>query len=229
MRGQASVEYVAALALLVCILAGAGVAVAAPDLPGAVVAQLRLALCIVGGDVCRNSDAAARGLEPCVVSVEDHERETGISFLLLRAGGTEFWSLERRSDGRLLLTVGYGQDIGATGGVGLEVGEVSGGGSVTGSLRFRSGKTWAITEEQLRAVLAATEGDPTQARLVLPFRLGPPAETFLEGGGDGAAELAVEAVRELSGGGAEARALLGFLAGPEAADTRRRFGFTLQQ
>src|SRR4051812_35158615 len=102
-RGQASVEYIAAVALVVLALAGAGMAMAAPELPGAVVAKLRLALCIVGGDVCRRSDAAARGLEPCLVSGEEHARETGLSFLFIRGSGSEVWSVERLSDGRVRL------------------------------------------------------------------------------------------------------------------------------
>ncbi|MEA2123895.1 MAG: hypothetical protein QOI80_677, partial [Solirubrobacteraceae bacterium] len=173
-RGQATVEYVAALALLVLVLAGAGVAIAAPDLPAAVVAKLRLALCIVGGDVCRASDAAARGLEPCLLESESHQRDNGVSFLFIRAGGTDFWSVERRSDGTVVLTEGYGQDLGASTGVGIHLGPVSAGGSADAGAGFRSGRSWTLTEARLQALLEQTGGDPTHARLVLEAALGEP-------------------------------------------------------
>jgi len=214
-RGQASVEYVAAVTLLALVLVGAGVAVTAPDLPGAVVRELRLALCVVGGDVCGESDAAARGLEPCVVSAEEHARQTGISFLILRAGGTDFWSVQRRSDGQLTLTAGYGQDLGAGADVGVKMGSASGGASANASASFQSGNTWTVSEAQLRALLETTDGDPNRARLVLPAILGRPSESFLEGGGEGGAQLAVEAVREVPGAGARVRAALGRREGPD--------------
>lgn len=209
MRGQASVEYVAAVTLLAVVLAGAGVAVAAPDLPGAVVRELRLALCVVGGDVCGASDAAARGLEPCLVASEDHASDNGLSFLVLRAGGTDFWSLQRRSDGRLTLSAGYGQDLGATAGVGAQLGPVDVGGSASAGAGFRAGRTWTVSEERLRTLMDATGGDPLEARLVLDAYLGPPSESFLEGGGEGSAQLAAQAVREVPGAEAGVRAALG--------------------
>jgi hypothetical protein len=216
-RGQASVEYVAAIALLALVLAGAGVAIAAPGLPGAVVAKLRLALCIVGGDVCRRSDAAARGLEPCLVSGEEHARETGVSFLFLRGSGSETWSVERLSDGRIRLSAGYGQGLGATAGLGLHLGPVSAGGSAEGTVGFRSGRTWVLPDAAaLSALLARVRGyDLASSLHTIAASFPPPTETYLEGGGEGGAELAVEAVRAVPGGGGEGRAALGRRRGPD--------------
>ena len=45
--GQASLEYVAALALIAAVFVLAAPAVGAPDIPALVVAKMRLALCIV--------------------------------------------------------------------------------------------------------------------------------------------------------------------------------------
>jgi hypothetical protein len=208
-RGQATVEYVAAVTLLVIVFAGVTVAVAAPDLPRTVVAKLRLALCIVGGDVCRASDAAARGLEPCLVSAEEHQTENGVSFLFFRGGGTDFWSVQRRSDGSIVLTEGYGQDLTASTGIGVDLGPVHAGGSAGGGGGFRSGRSWTVTEARLRDLLSRTHGDPTKARYYIEQALGEPDETFLEGAGSGSAQLAVEAIRTLPGAGAEARAVLG--------------------
>jgi hypothetical protein len=208
-RGQASVEYLAAVALLVLVLAGAGVAVAAPDLPGAVVAKLRLALCIVGGDVCRASDAADLGLEPCLVADESHERDSGISFLVFRAGGSDFWSVQRRSDGTVVLTEGYGQSLDASAGPELDLGPVHVGGSVAGGAGFRTGRSWTLSEARLRGLLHQTSGDPSKAGAWLRAVLGEPDETYVEGGGRGSAELAAEAIRSVPAAGASARGVLG--------------------
>jgi hypothetical protein len=216
-RGQASVEYLAAVALLAVVLAGAGVAVAAPDLPGAVAGKLRLALCLVSGDVCRRSDAAARGLEPCLVSGTEHARETGVSFLFIRGSGSEAWSVERLSDGRILLSAGYGQGLGATAGLGVHLGPVNAGGSADGAVGFRAGRTWALPDEAaLAGLLAGVHGYDLASKLhTLVALFPPPTETYLEGGGEGGAELAVQAVREIPGGGGRARAAVGRRSGPD--------------
>lgn len=214
-RGQATVEYVAALALLVCIFVAAAVAVAAPGVPRAVVAKLKLALCTVGGDVCTAADAAARGLEPCLLTSEEHDDATGVSVLVFRAGGNDFWSVQRRSDGRVVLTEGYGQDLGATTGVGVALGPVSAGGSASGGIGFRSGRSWTMGERELEAALAKMKGNPTKFRLVLPALLGPPSSEYLEGGGSAGAELALDAVESVPGAGADVRAVLGRRKGAE--------------
>ncbi len=210
-RGQASVEYIAAVLLLALVLAGAGLAVAAPGLPGAVVAKLRLALCIVGADVCSDADASARGLEPCEITGTEHERETGISLGFIRGSGNEFWSVRRLSDGRVLLSAGYGQGLGATAGVGLHLGPVSAGGSAGGGLGFASGRTWVLPDEAaLDSLLQRVSGYDLSSHLHTLAALFPePDETYVEGGGSGGAQLAIEALREVPGGGGEARAALG--------------------
>jgi hypothetical protein len=215
-RGQASVEYVAAVAVVALVLAGAGVALAAPDLPGAVADRLRLALCIVGGDVCRRSDAAARGLEPCLVSAEEHERETGVSFLFIRGSGSEVWAVERLSDGRIRLSAGYGQGLGASTGIGLEVGPVRAGGSASGAIGFRAGETWELPDEAaLQDLLARVDGYDLSSKLhTLVAKFPAPTETYLEGTGSAGAQLAIEAVKEFPSAGAEARTALGRRTGP---------------
>jgi len=210
-RGQATVEYVAALALLVCVLAGAGVAVAAPDLPGAVVGRLRLALCMVAGDVCRTSDAAARGLEPCVVAGEDHAQESGVSLLVFRSSGGETWSIQRRSDGSILLSAGYGQGLDLVGGVGLQLGPVEAIGEVSAGAGFRSGRTWELPDEAtLRRLLDRVHGFDLASDLhTVTAGFPAPTSTFLEGGGHAGAQLGAEAIRELAAVGGDARKILG--------------------
>ncbi len=210
--GQATTEYVAVLALLVLVLAGAGTAIAAPDLPRAVVHQLHVALCIVGGDVCRASDAARRGLEPCVVAGEDHARASGGSFLFLRSSGGETWAVQRRSDGTIALSSSYDQHLGAGAGVGLELGPViSADAEVSGDVGFRSGQTWELANEaELARILHRVHGfDLSNGMHRLVAQIRPPDDTFLEGGGRAGAELSASAIRSLSIGGGDARAALG--------------------
>src|SRR3954470_2961856 len=64
--GQATTEYAGLLALIAAVLLGAGMLVGV-DVAAGVVQGIRTGICIVGGDVCRPSDAAAAGLEPCTM------------------------------------------------------------------------------------------------------------------------------------------------------------------
>lgn len=214
-RGQSTVEYVGAIAIVALVMAGAALAIAAPGLPAAVVAKLRLGLCVVGADVCTRADADARGLEPCLTAAEDHERDSGISVFGLHAGGSDFWTLQRSSDGTVVLSEGYGQSVGVAAGFGPELGPLQAGGTAAADVGFRSGRSWVISEARLRELLKGTRGDPTRARLLLPALLGAPASTYLEGGGSGSAALALQAIKELPGGGGDARAMLGRRKGPE--------------
>ena len=66
--GQGTTEYVGLLALVAAALLGAGMLVGLDDVGAAVAREIRTGICIVGGDICRRSDAQAAGLEPCTVS-----------------------------------------------------------------------------------------------------------------------------------------------------------------
>lgn len=210
MRGQASLEYVAALALLVLLLAGAGAAVAAPDLPGAVVHQMRVALCIVGGDICRASDAERRGLEPCVVAGEDHERETGVTALSLRTGDGQRWTLLRRSDGSFQLSAGSGTTLGVEGGAEVALGPVQAGATGTAAVTFRSGLVWDLADQAaLDRMLDRIQGfDLANVFELLHAGFPTPTAAYQEGGGGLGGELTLKAAEELSGG-ADTRAIIG--------------------
>lgn len=98
--GQASVEYIAlvALAALVFAIAGAftlqGRAIAA-----AAVAQLRRGLCIVAGHDC------ADPVTPCSVSSRGSGSEAALDVGVVRLGGGRFALVDHRSDGKVLVTV----------------------------------------------------------------------------------------------------------------------------
>ena len=146
-RGQAAPEYIAMLGV-VAILLLTGAAVARPDIARAAVANLRTALCVVGGDVCRGSEAAAAGLEPCVVSSDSRSRRTGLTVLFLRGGDETATLVERRSDGSVAVMETGGKDLGANAALNVSlgpVGRIDAGGRVT--LKWRSGKVWELADE----------------------------------------------------------------------------------
>lgn len=201
-RGQATTEYVAAILLVAVCLISAAVVVAAPGVPATVVTKLRLGLCIVAGDVCTASDAAARGLEPCVVGSEEHATGTGVTLWILRAGGRDVWSARRLSNGTVVLTDGYGQALGVTAGIGVGKHQVGKAGIGIG---FGSGRSWTLSGARFRQLLTLTRGDPHAFRLLLVGLLGEPDEVFREGSGD----FDVQLEKGLSIGGAGAGAVLG--------------------
>ncbi|HVL95233.1 MAG TPA: hypothetical protein VM266_05180 [Solirubrobacteraceae bacterium] len=185
--GQASLEYVGVLALLVLVLGGAGTAVLAPDLPGTVVRHVRVALCVVGGDVCRTADARAQGLEPCVVvDGEDRERR-GVSLAFVRLGRDSAWSAQRRSDGTIALTYEDGAEGGATAGVGVELGpalDLAASGQA--GLAFRSGSTWELADEAALARALAAGHDRVRDHLPAP------TYRFVAGGAAAAGDAGLE-------------------------------------
>src|SRR5688500_3455076 len=118
--GQTTAEYAALLALVGAALAGAGVAVGLGGVATAVADGVRTGICIVAGDVCRASDAAAAGLSPCTVA--EHTRGEGLTFTVasLRLGADDGWTAARRSDGSMLITHAQTRKVGASVGIGVE-------------------------------------------------------------------------------------------------------------
>nr|MBA3327781.1 hypothetical protein [Solirubrobacterales bacterium] len=112
-RGQATVDYVALLAIVAVLLAGA-VAVTAVQAPGvadAVVAQVRRALCIVSGRAC-----PVQRNRPCVVLAVRDARHVAANVAIVRLDDDHVLLRERLSDGSVRLTI-----LERSGG-GLEVG-----------------------------------------------------------------------------------------------------------
>src|SRR3954454_18718134 len=100
--GQASTEYSGVLALIAVVLAVAPTVLATPDLSGAVVHQFRVALCIVGGDVCRERDAQALGLAPCIRTASGESRELGVG-IVADVGHSKSYEVEVLSDGTVIV------------------------------------------------------------------------------------------------------------------------------
>jgi hypothetical protein len=177
--GQATADYVAVLTLLALTLGVVGTAVAAPGLPRAVYNKLRLALCIVGGDVCRDSDALARGLPPCVVSGNGGSSQKGVTIGIVRFGHGGSDMIERRSDGTLRITRSKVNDLSGT--LGLEVSAgpyLKLGASGTMGAGYAPGEVWEIDADAFKKLVE--RAGPSASRDEIFDLLPPPVETFHE-------------------------------------------------
>lgn len=112
-RGQATIEYVAVLGLLVVLLAAtAALSGHAPGIVNATIGQLRRALCIVRGGDC---PVATR--QPCTVASTRKADHFAVSFILRY--DHDFAVLrERLSDGTVRLTISKSDGLGVTAGIG---------------------------------------------------------------------------------------------------------------
>jgi hypothetical protein len=191
--GQASAEYVALLALLVAVLAGAGLLVAPPALGAKVSRALRTAICIVGGDVCRSADARAAGLAPCPVREDTRRAGGGLSVAFVELGGGDELTLTRRSDGSVVVTSGQHE----RGGVGLGLGtDLSPLGvhlvaDASMAVRFADGQSWELADEAAAArfVRAVRAGGPLPAPTWTYREAGESADLEVGAGGAGGAAL----------------------------------------
>ncbi len=112
------------LTVVAAVLAAAGPAVGVSGVPAAVAQTVRTGLCIVGGDICRASDARAAGLDPCTISDRRRGGRGAVTVLSVRLGGGEEVLIARRSDGSVSVTRADSGELGVSGGLGFEAGPV---------------------------------------------------------------------------------------------------------
>jgi len=210
-RGQATIDYVALIGVLVALLAAAATAagVGAPGVTNAVLGQLQRALCIVTGRVCPAAQRAA-----CVVSSDRDSHHVALSIAIVRLDEDRYVLRERMSDGTVRLTVAQRAGAGAEVGVGArarlrlrdrEIGferEARGGAEgVFGHGEIHTARDEREADELLRAI---------RRRGRLLGLGGPhPREVFVEGGVRGLGRLGIG--RGLAGGSLDgiAEAVLG--------------------
>ena len=197
-RGQASIEYVGAVALVALALSAAAT-VLAPDLPKSLVHHLRVGLCIVGGDVCRATDAERAGLEPCVTRAREGDKRSRITIAALSYGNGKAFTVERRSDGSARVTLASGDEGGAGVGVGLKLGRHARlGGDLGGAVGFTVGYAWELPDEAaLGRFLKGVKQTPGRIGwdLVRKGSIPRPAERFRAVTGSAGAEAAAEILR----------------------------------
>jgi hypothetical protein len=117
-RGQATIDYVALIAVLALLLAAAP-AVArdgAPGVTNAVVGQLRRALCVVSGQAC-----PADRSQPCVVASRRDGDHVAVSIAIVRVDEDRSVLRERLSDGTVRLTLAQRSGAGVEGAVGARM------------------------------------------------------------------------------------------------------------
>ena len=117
--GQATIDYVALIAVLT-VLVGAAAAVAgggAANMTNAVLGQFRRALCVVTGGAC----PAERQL-PCVVAGDRRTFRFAVSVMILRVGKDRTVVRERLSDGKVRLTLIRRSSAGVEAGIGARAG-----------------------------------------------------------------------------------------------------------
>lgn len=201
-RGQATVDYVAIVAVLAIVfsVALASAAIGAPGIVNAVSGQFRHALCLVGGGPCPQWRS-----KPCPISTARELRHFAVTVLVFRYDNDKVVLRENMSDGTVRLTVSTGH------GGGLEVGFGGGGrakvkgrdvgvGSearLAAQLAYGSGKVYLARDtRQADALMKAIEhgGEPSK-----------PSEDLHEGG--------VRVTGNGSAGGLEASASLRGVAG----------------
>ncbi|HET8757262.1 MAG TPA: hypothetical protein VFM58_14680 [Solirubrobacteraceae bacterium] len=164
-RGQASTEYVAVLALAALAFVTAGAVAGLGEIPAAVASTVRTGVCIVAGDICRDSDARAAGLQPCTVA--DRARGGGTTFSVgwLRIGGADGLLVARRSDGSVVVTKSKQGRGGVGAGIGLEATPLGIKVGVWGSIDFTigGGSAWEFptTAAAARFLAGADDVPPT--------------------------------------------------------------------
>jgi hypothetical protein len=151
--GQAGVEYIAVVALvaIVFVVAGAfvlnGRAIAA-----ATVAQIRRGLCIVEGHDCADPH------EPCSVSSHGSGDDMNLDVAVVRLGGASFALIDRRSDGKVAVTVTDHLDAGVSVGLGGSL-KIGGKVAVGGELRAAAlaslghGSTYEVANDRQAGAL----------------------------------------------------------------------------
>ena len=119
--GQATIEYLAAIALIAAIFVFAGPAVGAPPIGKQVVHGIRLGICLVAGDVCSSEQAKAEGLTACPLKSDTNGREVSASALIYEVAGKLAFTVTTQSDGTVSVVRSRAVSGGVTGGVGPEL------------------------------------------------------------------------------------------------------------
>src|SRR5690242_3843526 len=96
--GQASLEWVAVVAVVATLFALGAALANAQDLGRHVTRQWARALCVVRSGDC------ARDQEPCVVASRSRAHEGGLDVELVRLGGSVLGRIEQLSDGTFAVT-----------------------------------------------------------------------------------------------------------------------------
>jgi hypothetical protein len=184
-RGQASAEYVGVLALAALVFVVAGAVAGLGEIPAAMASTVRTGICIVAGDICRDSDARAAGLQPCTVGDRSEGGGTTVSVGVFRLGGADGLLVARRSDGSVVVTKSKEGRGGIGAGAGLEATPLGIQVGVWGSLDFviGGGSAWEFPDAAAarRFLAGAHDVPPTWRFGELSGELGGEVGAWLQG------------------------------------------------
>jgi hypothetical protein len=195
--GQASIEYLGAIALVALVFVLAAPAVGAPSVAGAVVREFKHALCLVGGDICTSGDAARAGLLPCPLRSSITGGEASVTAFSIALGGRATLTVTPQSDGTVLVVRTGQLSAGVEPGVGAGIGSgvrFSAGAEGHVRARFQAARGWVLPDRATAArFLDASLGDefderrwpPTWETVESGRELGAWAGTRLEWSGKG--------------------------------------------
>jgi hypothetical protein len=231
--GQASAEYVALLAVVGAIVAGAAVVGSPPPLAAKVASAVRHGICLVAGGVCTPGEARAAGLAPCLVQARMDRERLGGRLLVVRLGRGDTLLVERRSDGSAAVSFTDGASAGGTVGAGLQIPGLTRVGVRAGlGAQFNSGRTWEFTTFAAAAAFvrrwAPRESAGGEVRRFLrgacPFchhraspRMPPADATFREGGAYGELTAALRGGARRGGLGGDEEGEAGLILGRRVA------------
>jgi hypothetical protein len=182
--GQASVEYIAVVALVAIVFAVAGsFTLQGRAIAAATMAQMRRGLCIVGGHDCKDPHP------PCSLSSHSTSDDWGADIAFVHIGGGKSAIVEHKSDGQTLVTFTDHVDVGATGGFGadLKLGrKLAIGGEVRAAAlaSLGHGTTYRVADERTADELIRTmrreRTDPRfwQGLQALSTRVSPPVAKY---------------------------------------------------
>ena len=151
--GQAGVEYIAIVALVAIVFAiGSGFVLNGRAIAAATVAQMRRGLCIVQGHDCADPH------QPCSISSHGAGNDLNVDVAVVRLSGGRSALVDRRSDGKVAVTVTDHLDGGLSVGVGgrLKIGDRP---AIGGELRAAAlaslghGTTYEVANERQAAAL----------------------------------------------------------------------------
>jgi hypothetical protein len=185
-RGQAGVDYVAVVLLVVAVLGAVALVADASGVPQSVHHQLLRAMCVVRGGDCEQERA------PCPVATDRRDDAMGARILVFRIGQDKTIVREERSDGSIAVTVAYGHEAGleVAQGVRLSVslghGGIGLGGELTASAvaTREHGYTWLLHDPQAADAIVGRLGVSRGKleRLVTAGRLPAPIQRYGQAG-----------------------------------------------
>ena len=151
--GQGSLEYVGLLALVATAFAVAAPAAGLAGVPAQVAGSCAPACASSAGTCAARRTPRRRGCAPCTLSDERRGGGLAVTVLSVRVGGEHQWLVARRSDGSVAVTKVARDDVGASGGLGYELGPLKAGVEGEAGLRVAVRRRLGVPRRGERAAL----------------------------------------------------------------------------